>query len=98
MKQMRLLQILEVVVFIIETYRDFDCPGNYVEVTFGTFVPKTDKALSARFLGQYVLHLLDGISEAVDRAIASRQPYARVIVDTRRVEEKLKERISTALQ
>ncbi|EPE24598.1 hypothetical protein GLAREA_08451 [Glarea lozoyensis ATCC 20868] len=94
---MRLLQILEVVVFIVETYRDFDCPGTYVEIRFGSFIPKTDKALSARLLGQYVLHLLDGISEAVDKAIASRQPYARAIADTRRVEGKLKERISTAL-
>lgn len=37
---MRLLQILELVVFIVETYRDFDCPGSYVEVRFGSFVRK----------------------------------------------------------
>jgi hypothetical protein len=95
---MRILKIMEVVVFIIETYRDFDCPGSYVEVTFGSFIPKTDKALSARFLGQYVLHILDGNSKAVYKAIASRQPYARVIAESKTVEAKLKERISTALQ
>jgi len=93
---MRFLQVFEVVVFVIETYRDFDCPGNYVEIRFGSFMPKADKALSARFLGQYVLHLLDGISGAVDKAISSRQPYARAIADTRRDEAKLKERILTA--
>ncbi|TEY65539.1 hypothetical protein BOTCAL_0139g00060 [Botryotinia calthae] len=91
---MRLLQIFDVVVFIIETHRDFQCPGSYVEIRFGSFAAKTDRVLSARLLGQYVLHLLCGISEAVDKAIASRQPYARAIVDARRVEAKLKERIA----
>ncbi|THV49681.1 hypothetical protein BGAL_0184g00230 [Botrytis galanthina] len=93
---MRLLQIFDVVVFIIETHRDFQCPGSYVEIRFGSFAAKTDRMLSARLLGQYVLHLLCGISEAVDKAIASRQPYARAIVDARRVEAKLKERIAIA--
>jgi hypothetical protein len=77
------LQILEVVVFI---ERDFGCLGSYVKGYFGPFVPKTDKALSTRLLGQYVLHLLDNISESVDRAIASRQPYAHAIAHTRIVE------------
>ncbi|KAF7887584.1 hypothetical protein EAF00_009878 [Botryotinia globosa] len=91
---MRLLQIFDVVVFIIETHRDFQCPGSYVEMRFGSFAAKTDRMLSARLLSQYVLHLLCGISEAVDKAIASRQLYARAIVDARRVEAKLKERIA----
>ncbi|TGO68498.1 hypothetical protein BOTNAR_0024g00410 [Botryotinia narcissicola] len=91
---MRLLQIFDVVVFIIETHRDFQCPGSYVEIRFEPFAAKTDRMLSARLLGQYVLHLLCGISEAVNKAIASRQPYARAIVDARRVEAKLKERIA----
>ncbi|KAF7918227.1 uncharacterized protein EAE98_009839 [Botrytis deweyae] len=91
---MRLLQIFDVVVFIIETHRDFQCPGSYVEIRFGSFAAKSDRMLSARLLGQYVLHLLCGISEAVGKAIASRQPYARAIVDARRVEAKLKERIA----
>ncbi|KAF7927114.1 hypothetical protein BELL_0500g00070 [Botrytis elliptica] len=91
---MRLLQIFDVVVFIIETHRDFQCPGSYVEIRFGSFAAKSDRMLSARLLGQYVLHLLCVISEAVGKAIASRQPYARAIVDARRVEAKLKERIA----
>jgi len=94
----RLLQIFEVVVFVVETFRDLDCPGNYVQVRFGSFVPKTDKTMHARFLGQYVLHLLDGISDVVDRAVASRQLYARAIADIRKGEAKLKERISSTLQ
>ncbi|KAF7947216.1 uncharacterized protein EAE97_004465 [Botrytis byssoidea] len=68
--------------------------GSYVEIRFGSFAAKTDRMLSARLLGQYLLHLLCGISEAVKKAIASRQPYARAIVDARRVEAKLKERIA----
>ncbi|KAF7883350.1 uncharacterized protein EAF02_005270 [Botrytis sinoallii] len=91
---MRLLQIFDVVIFIIETHRDFQCLGSYVEIRFGSFAAKTDRMLSARLLGQYVLHLLCRISEAVGKAIASRQPYALAIFDARRVEAKLKERIA----
>lgn len=97
----RLLQIFDVVVFVVETFRDMDCPGNYVQINFGAFTPTIDKALHARLLGQYVLHLLDGISEAVDRAVALRQPYTqgigRAISEIRKVEAKLRERISTTL-
>ncbi|KAL9035046.1 MAG: hypothetical protein Q9180_005069 [Flavoplaca navasiana] len=95
---MRLMEILEVVVFIVETFTEMDCPGCYVQIRFGAFIPKTDKALHARMLGQYVLHLLDGITEAVDSAVASRQPYARAIVDVRQAEAKLKERVMTTLR
>lgn len=94
---MRLMEILEVVVFVVETFTEKDCPGCYVQIRFGAFIPKTDKALHARMLGQYVLHLLDGITEAVDSAVASRQPYARAIVDVRQAEAKLKERVMTTL-
>ncbi|KAI5919278.1 hypothetical protein F4810DRAFT_511247 [Camillea tinctor] len=93
----RLLQIFEVVVFVVETFRDMDCPGSYVQIRFGAFAPAGNKDLHARLLGQYVLHLLDGISEIVDRAVGSRQPYARAITEIRRVETKLKERITTTL-
>ncbi|KAI1637131.1 hypothetical protein F4809DRAFT_342424 [Biscogniauxia mediterranea] len=93
----RLLQIFEVVVFVVETFRDMDCPGSYVQIRFGAFAPAGNKDLHARLLGQYVLHLLDGISEIVDRAVGSRQPYARAISEIRRVETKLKERIATTL-
>ncbi|KAM0325391.1 hypothetical protein ACHAQA_007377 [Verticillium albo-atrum] len=95
---MRLMQIFEVVVFIVETFTEMDCPGSYVQIRFGAFIPKTDKALHARMLGQYVLHLLDGITEAVDSAVASRQPYARAIIDVRQAEAKLKERVMTTLR
>ena len=95
---MRLMEIFGVVVFIVETFTKMDCPGCYVQIRFGAFIPKTDKALHARMLGQYVLHLLDGITEAVDSAVASRQPYARAIVDVRQAEAKLKERVITTLR
>ncbi|KAK4098328.1 hypothetical protein N658DRAFT_225268 [Parathielavia hyrcaniae] len=93
----RLVQIFDVVVFVVETFRDMDCPGNYVQLRFGAFAPAASRALQARVLGQYVLHLLGGISEAVDRAVASRQPYARAVAEVRRSEDKLKERILATL-
>lgn len=93
----RLVQIFDVVVFVVETFQDMDCPGNYVQVRFGDFTPTINKRFQARALGQYVLHLLEGISEGVDRAVASRQPYARAVAEVRRNEGKLKERILTTL-
>ncbi|KAK4205030.1 hypothetical protein QBC40DRAFT_65406 [Triangularia verruculosa] len=93
----RLLQIFEIVVFVVETFKDMDCPGNYVQVRFGSFAPAANKSLQARILGQYVLHLLEGVSEAAERATASRQPYARAVAEVRRNEAKLKERILTTL-
>ncbi|KAK0664509.1 hypothetical protein QBC41DRAFT_328553 [Cercophora samala] len=93
----RLLQIFDVVVFVVETFKDMDCPGSYVQVRFGSFAPATNKSLQARILGQYVLHLLEGVSEAAERATASRQPYARAVAEVRRSEAKLKERILTTL-
>ncbi|KAL8972264.1 MAG: hypothetical protein Q9183_000645 [Haloplaca sp. 2 TL-2023] len=95
---MRLMEILGVVVFIVETFTKMDCPGSYVQIRFGAFIPKTDKALHARMLGQYVLYLLDSITEAVNSAVASRQPYAKAIVDVRQAEAKLKERLMTILR
>ena len=93
----RLVQIFDVVVFVVETFRDMDCPGNYVQVQFGSFAPTANKALQARMLGQYVMYLLDGVSEAIDGALASRQPYARAVAEVRRNETKLKERILATL-
>ncbi|KAH6844803.1 hypothetical protein B0I37DRAFT_378309 [Chaetomium sp. MPI-CAGE-AT-0009] len=93
----RLVQIFDVVVFVVETFQDMDCPGSYVQVRFGDFTPTVNKRFQARALGQYVLHLLEGISEGVDRAVASRQPYARAVAEVRRSEGKLKERILTTL-
>ncbi|KAI1389604.1 uncharacterized protein F4822DRAFT_205904 [Hypoxylon trugodes] len=93
----RLLQIFEVVVFIVETFRVMDCPGSYVQIRFGSFIPPKNKELHARFLGQYVIHLIDSVSEAVDTAVASRQPYARAIAEVRKLEIRLKERILTSL-
>lgn len=90
----RLLQIFDVVVFVVETYKELDCPSNYIQISFGAFFPATNKSLHARLLGQYVLHLLDGISEAVDAAVALRQPYTRAIAEIRGAEVKLKERIA----
>ncbi|KAF7954593.1 hypothetical protein EAE96_005713 [Botrytis aclada] len=92
-----LMIIFDVVVFIIEKHRDFQCPGSYVEIRFGSFAAKTDRMLSARLLSQYVLHLLCGISGAVGKAIPLRQLYARAIVDARRVEAKSKKRIAITL-
>ena len=93
----RLLQIFDVVVFVVETFKDMDCPGDYVQVHFGSFAPAADKSFQARILGQYVLHLLGRVSEATERATASRQPYARAVAEVRRNEDKLKERILTTL-
>lgn len=93
----RLVQIFDVVVFVVETFRDMDCPGSYVQVQFGSFAPTSNKALQARMLGQYVMYLLDGVSEAIDGALASRQPYARAVAEVRRNEAKLKERILATL-
>ncbi|KAI1100205.1 hypothetical protein F4804DRAFT_54998 [Jackrogersella minutella] len=94
----RLLQIFEVVVFVVEIFQEMDCPGTYVQISFGNFCPTKDKDLHARLLGQYVLHLLNGISAVVDKAVASRQPYARSITEIREIEVKLKERISATLR
>ncbi|EAQ90180.1 predicted protein [Chaetomium globosum CBS 148.51] len=91
----RLVQIFDVVVFVVETFQDMDCPGSYVQVRFGDFTPTVNKRFQARALGQYVLHLLEGISDGVDRAVASRQPYARAVAEVRRNEGRLKERILT---
>lgn len=94
----KLLQIFEVVTFVVETFRGLDCPGSYVQVNLGSFQPKPNKALHARILGQYVIHLLDGISEAVSCAVASNQLYTQAISSIRENETKLKRRISKALQ
>ncbi|KAM7189009.1 hypothetical protein V8F20_010312 [Naviculisporaceae sp. PSN 640] len=94
----RLVQIYDVVVFVVETYTKMSCPGDYVQLRFGGFAPKRDKTLKARILGQYVLHLLEGVSEAVEMAVsASRQPYARAVAEVRRNEAKLRERVQGAI-
>ncbi|KAI8962426.1 hypothetical protein F5Y11DRAFT_194134 [Daldinia sp. FL1419] len=95
---MRLLQIFDVVVWVVETYRDADCPGDYVEIKFGNFLPAASKSLHARLMGQYVLHLLDGVSDVTNRVVASRQPYSRAISDIISIEAELKRRILTTLQ
>ncbi|KAI0387029.1 hypothetical protein F5Y04DRAFT_288807 [Hypomontagnella monticulosa] len=94
----RLLQIFEVVVFVVETFREMDCPGTYVQINFGSFVPAKNKDLHARLLGQYVLHLLERVSEVVDRAVASRQPYDQAIAEIQGIEAKLKERVLATLR
>ncbi|TPX16137.1 uncharacterized protein E0L32_004132 [Thyridium curvatum] len=47
----RLLQVLEVMVFVVETFRDLDCPGSFVQVRIGGFAPRGDGDLQARVLG-----------------------------------------------
>ncbi|KAK4207164.1 hypothetical protein QBC37DRAFT_101941 [Rhypophila decipiens] len=93
----RLVQIFDVVVFVVETFRDMNCPGEYVQVQFGSFTPAANKSLQARILGQYVLHLLEGVSEAAERATASGPPYARAVAEVQSDEAKLRERILASL-
>ncbi|KAI2627347.1 hypothetical protein GGS26DRAFT_592373 [Hypomontagnella submonticulosa] len=45
----------------------------------------------------YVLHLLERISEVVDGAVASRQPYSRAVTEIQKIEAKLKERVLATL-
>ncbi|KAL2015563.1 hypothetical protein VTK56DRAFT_5222 [Thermocarpiscus australiensis] len=94
----RLIQIFDVVVFVVETFRDVDCPGSYVQIRFGSFAPSANKTFQACVLGQYVLQLLSDVSEAVDKAVASRQPYAGAVAEVRRDEAKLRERIWATLR
>lgn len=56
-----------------------------------------EQYLYARLLGQYVLHLLERISEVVDGAVASRQPYSRAVTEIQKIEAKLKERVLATL-
>lgn len=101
----RLVQIFDVVVSVVETYKEMNCPDNYVQLRFGGMggggggggFAAADRALQARVLGQYVLHLLEGVSEAVERVTASKRLYARAVLEVRSKEAKLKERILTAL-
>ncbi|KAM7216779.1 hypothetical protein V8F06_007889, partial [Rhypophila decipiens] len=93
----RLVQIFDVVVFVVETFGDMNCPGEYVQFQFGRFNPAANKSLQARILGQYVLHLLEGVCEAAERATASGPPCARAVAEVRSDEAKLRERILASL-
>ncbi|KAM7195148.1 hypothetical protein V8F33_006822 [Rhypophila sp. PSN 637] len=46
----RFVQIFDVVVFVVETFKDMDCPGNYVQIRFGSFAPGAKRSLQARIL------------------------------------------------
>lgn len=93
----RMLQIFEVVIFVVETFTSMNCPSSYVQIGFGKFRPKASKLLHAQLLGQYVLHLLDGMSEAAGRAVESNQMYAQAIANIRLEETKLRQRILKTL-
>ena len=74
----RLLQILEVLIFMIETYREFkQCKGirfGFVQMQIGGFTPAHTEALQANLLGQYVLHLLDSISLLMNKMVGDTMP------------------------
>ncbi|CCC10495.1 hypothetical protein SMACR_06669 [Sordaria macrospora] len=94
----RLLQIFESLVFIVETMRATTCPPDFVHIRLGAFVPNMTKALHARLLGQYVLHLLENISEMAARTVPSRQLYARAVKDNKAVESNIRERLIALIQ
>ncbi|KAF1846589.1 uncharacterized protein K460DRAFT_406788 [Cucurbitaria berberidis CBS 394.84] len=94
----RLLQIFDVLVLALEKSLDIEFPSGYVQIRFGDFVPTANKAFGSRLLGQYLLHLLNSMSEVVGRIVASRQPYAKAVSDSRTVGAELKERILSLLQ
>lgn len=95
----RLLQIFESLVFIVEAMKEASYLADYVQIRLGTFAPNISKALRARLLGQYILHLLENISEMAARTVlSSRQLYARAVEDNRVVETKLRERLVASIQ
>lgn len=94
----RLLQIFESLAFIVEAMKDASCPANYVQIRLGAFVPNMSNALHAHLFGQYILHLLENISEMAARTVPSRQLYARAVEDNRVVVTKLRERLVASIQ
>lgn len=93
----RLLQTLEVVVALVLVQKNTDCPGDVVQVRFGAFFPAADKTLHVRLVLQYILHLLEGASRAVDRAVTSKPLYARALADVHTTKAKLKEGVEAGL-
>lgn len=93
----RLLQTLEVVVAIVLVHKNTGCPGDVVQVRFGSFFPAADRTLHVRPVLQYILHLLEGASQAVDRAVTSKPLYARALADVHATKAKLKEGVEARL-
>lgn len=94
----RILQVFEAIVALLKASRDMDLVASCVEIRFGSFVPTMGAdSLHARLLSQYMLHVQDGISEVVSKAVPEKHQYAQAVADIRRVEARVKESILSTL-
>jgi len=95
----RLLQVLDVIGVMASSYRHNDnCPGNIVQVRFGSFSPTPNKSLHTRFVSQYILHLLESASCAASAAVAAKPLLARALDDIHGLEARIRETVLAAIR
>ena len=91
----KLLEIFEALVsLLVLSQASTVCSLSTVSLRIGSFAPTTNKKLAVRLLTQYVSHLLDAISAAVENT-SCMEGLSHVARETKKVETKLRERIST---